>query len=90
MMGWLEIQSIVGNVMTGVDGSARVIILIPVFKIGGTGVETGSAGSIPVHSRVRRCGGVRKVGESGGFGGFGVRLVVQMWSKKSMEMECLD
>ena len=54
MMGWLEIEFIVGNMMTGVDGSARVIILIPVFKIGGTGVETGSAGSIPVHSRVRR------------------------------------
>ena len=48
--------------MTGVDGSARVIIFIPVFKIGGTGVKTGAAGSIPVHSRFRRCGGVQKVG----------------------------
>ena len=75
--------------MTRVDGSARVIILIPVFKIGGTGVETGSAGSIPVHSRVRRCGGVKKRGFCGGFGGCGVRLVVQMWSKKSARQALL-
>lgn len=38
--------------MTRVDGSARVSRFIPVFKIGGTGVTTGSAGSIPVRSRI--------------------------------------
>ena len=54
MMGWPENQFFVGKILTSVDGSARVSSFIPVFKIGGTGVETGSAGSIPVHSRVRR------------------------------------
>jgi hypothetical protein len=58
MMGWLEIQFIVGNVMTSVDGSARVISFIPVFKIGGAGVKTGAAGSIPVRSRFCWWGGI--------------------------------
>ena len=83
MMGWPEIETSVGNVMTCVDGSAQVSSLFPVFKIGGAGVKAGAAGSIPVHSRFRRTGGVQKVGLSGGFGGWGVRSLVQIWSKKS-------
>ena len=47
-------------------GACPGLVPGPVFKIGGAGVKTGAAGSIPVHSRFRRTGGVQKRGFCGG------------------------
>ena len=53
----MSMQDTVADMLTRADRSARVMNPKPVFKIGGAGLISGSAGSIPVRSRSRAYAG---------------------------------